>query len=79
LNNTNSSINSFEKTIIKPCIEISNQKVMILDKSIVKALKIADENTVYFEQELIEDGTILLRLRKIDSDVETIGKNKERR
>lgn len=52
---------------------------MILDKSIVKALKIADENTVYFEQELIEDGTILLRLRKIDSDVETIEKNKERR
>ena len=79
MNNTNSSINSFKKTIIKPCIEISNQKVMILDKSIVKALKIADENTVYFEQELIEDGTILLRLRKIDSDVETIEKNKEGR
>ena len=79
MNNTSSSINSFKKTIIKPCIEISNQKVMILDKSIVKALKIADENTVYFEQELIEDGTILLRLRKIDSDVETIEKNKEGR
>jgi hypothetical protein len=37
---------------------------MILDKSIVNALKIADENTVYFEQELTVDGTILLRLRK---------------
>jgi hypothetical protein len=79
MNNTSSSINSFKKNIIKPCIEIGTHKVMILDRSIVKALKIADENTVYFEQELIEDGTILLRLRKIDSDVETIEKNKEGR
>jgi hypothetical protein len=70
MTNSSSSINPFRKIIIKPCIEISNHKVMILDKSIVKALKIADENTVYFEQELTEDGTILLRLRKIDS-VET--------
>ena len=50
---------------------------MILDKSIVNALKIADENTIYFEQELTVDGTILLRLRKIDSDVETIENRKE--
>jgi hypothetical protein len=44
---------------------------MILDKSIVKALKIADENTVYFEQELIKDGIVLLKLRKIDDDIKS--------
>jgi hypothetical protein len=71
MTNTSSSINSFRKVIIKPCIEISNHKVMILDKSIVKALKIADENTVYFEQELIKDGIVLLKLRKIDDDIKS--------
>ena len=79
MNNNRSHINSFKKGIIKPCIEISNHKVLILDKSIVKELKIADENIVYFEQELIEDGTILLRLRKIDCDIETIETDKEER
>jgi hypothetical protein len=44
---------------------------MILDRSIVKALKIADENTVYFEQKLNEDGIVLLKLRKIDNDIKS--------
>ncbi|HSL12643.1 MAG TPA: hypothetical protein VK882_00135 [Nitrososphaeraceae archaeon] len=71
MNNTSPSINSFKKNIIKPCIEIGTHKVMILDRSIVKALKIADENTVYFEQELTEDGIVLLKLRKIDDDIKS--------
>jgi hypothetical protein len=70
MNRSSRSLNSFRK-IIKPCIEISNHKVMILDRSIVKALKIADENTVYFEQELNEDGIVLLKLRKIDNDIKS--------
>ena len=65
MNNDRFHINSFKKSIIKPCIEISNHKVLILDKSIVKELKIAYENTVYFEQELIEDNSTSIAKDKL--------------
>jgi len=62
LNSSRSNINSSDR-IIKPVIIIGNQTVTIIDTNIVKKLKF-DENT-YFQQQITDDGCILLKPIKL--------------
>ena len=62
MNNTLSNINSTDQ-IIKPIIIIGNQTVTIIDTKIVKKLKF-DDNT-YFQQQITDDGCILLKPIKL--------------
>jgi hypothetical protein len=62
MNSSRSNINSSDR-IIKPVIIIGNQTVTIIDTNIVKKLKF-DEST-YFQQQITEDGCILLKPIKL--------------
>ena len=49
---------------LKKCWNVGQQKVTIIDKEIVRLLKI-DENDTLFEQMITEEGNILLKIIKV--------------
>jgi hypothetical protein len=63
MSNIQLNINSTQDDIIKPLITIGTQTVTIIDKKIVKKLNF-DKNT-YFQQQITEDGCILLKPIKL--------------
>lgn len=69
MNNTRSNINSADQ-IIKPVIIIGTQTVTIIDTKIVKKLRF-DENT-YFQQQITDDGCILLKPLKFKREENNI-------
>ena len=59
------NINSIIKqTPTKKCWNIGSNTVVVIDKEIVKRLSINEENTL-FEEVLIDDDAILLRIKRM--------------
>ena len=63
-NPSNSVINSAVKNLLKRCLEIGSNTVVVIDKSIVQKLRLNEKDT-YLEQELTTDG-ILMRIRRFE-------------
>ena len=65
-NSTISDLNNSTKNkIVKQIWPISNKHLVIIDNSIIEKLGITENITTFVEQELTQDNTILMRIKKI--------------
>lgn len=62
--NNSSSSNLKESLPLKQLWEIAGKHLVIIDESIIEKLGINDNLTTFVEQELTDDGTILMRIRR---------------
>lgn len=65
MNNINSlNINNSKPEICKQLWTVGDKHLLIIDKSIIEKLGITDNSTVFVEQEVLEDNTILMKIKK---------------
>jgi hypothetical protein len=57
--------NSTKNKIVKQIWPISNKHLVVIDQSIIDKLGIKENSTTFVEQELSQDNTILMRIKKI--------------
>jgi hypothetical protein len=57
--------NSTKNQIVKQIWPISNKHLVVIDQSIIDKLGIKENSTTFVEQELSQDNTILMRIKKI--------------
>ena len=55
--------NSANPKICKQLWTIGNKHLVIIDKSIVEKLGITENSTVFLEQQITHDNTILMRIK----------------
>ena len=63
-NYTLSNINNSQPKICKQLWTLGNKHLVIIDKSIIEKLNIIESSTIFLEQEILEDNTILMRIKK---------------
>lgn len=64
-NDTNSDLNNSAKPeICKRLWPLGDKHLVIIDKSIVEKLGITENSTVFLEQQITHDNTILMRIKK---------------
>ena len=44
--------------------QLGDKHFVIIDKSIIEKLGITDNSTIFLEQEILQDNTILMRIKK---------------
>ena len=65
MNNTKvCNINNSKNKIFKQLWMLADKHLVIIDKSIIEKLGITDNSTVFLEQEITYDNTILMRVKK---------------
>ena len=64
-NYTLSNINNSQPKICKQLWTLGNKHLVIIDKSIIQKLGIKDNIATFVEQEITQDNTILMRIKKI--------------
>lgn len=57
-------INTSEPKICKQLWTLGDKSLVIIDKSIIEKLDITDNSTVFLEQEITHDNTIVMRIKK---------------
>jgi hypothetical protein len=62
-NSPSSDINTIPEPALKIVWNVGDNKVIVIDKSIVKRLGISEDNTL-FRQEIVEGGIFLRMVRK---------------
>ena len=69
------NINNSQSKICKQLWTIGNKNLIIIDKSIIEKLGIRENSTIFFEQEIIDDRTILMKIKNygIDIDQQRVG------
>jgi hypothetical protein len=63
-NSTFSHINNSNPKICKQLWSLGDKHLVIIDKSIIEKLGIIDNSTVFLEQEITPDNTIVMRIKK---------------
>ena len=63
-NYTLSDINSSKPKICKQLWTLGDKHLVIIDKSIIEKLNIIENSTIFLEQEILKDNTILMRIKK---------------
>ena len=63
-NSTISHINNSKPKICKQLWTLGEKHLVIIDKSIIQKLGITENSTVFLEQEITHDNTILMRIKK---------------
>jgi hypothetical protein len=58
-----SDINSSEPKACKQLLTIGEKYLVFIDKSIIEKLGITENSTVFLEQEITHDKTILMKLK----------------
>jgi hypothetical protein len=65
MNNINSyNINNSKSKICKQLWTLGNKHLVIIDKSIIEKLGITDNTTIFLEQEVLSDNTIMMKIKK---------------
>jgi hypothetical protein len=63
-NSTFSHINNSQPKICKQLWTLGDKHLVIIDKSIIEKLGITEDFTVFLEQEITYDNTIVMRIKK---------------
>ncbi len=61
---TISDLNNSKPEIYKQLWTVGDKYLVIIDKSIVEKLGITENSTVFLEQQITHDNTILMRIKK---------------
>jgi hypothetical protein len=62
-NYTLSDINNSQSKICKQLWTLGDKHLVIIDKSIIEKLNIIESSTIFLEQEVLQDKTILMRIK----------------
>ena len=57
-------INNSKPKICKQLWSLGDKHLVIIDKSIIEKLGITENSTVFLEQEIAHDNTIVMRIKK---------------
>ncbi|HSF51245.1 MAG TPA: hypothetical protein VLA74_10835 [Nitrososphaeraceae archaeon] len=57
-------INNSQPKICKQLWVLGDKHLVIIDKSIIEKLGITDNSTVFLEQEILQDNTIVMKIKK---------------
>ena len=63
-NSTISHINNSKPKICKQLWPLGDKHLVIIDKSIIQKLGITENSTVFLEQQITHDNTILMRIKE---------------
>ena len=63
-NSTISHINNSKPKIFKQLWPLGDKHLVIIDKSIIQKLGITENSTVFLEQQITHDNTILMRIKE---------------
>lgn len=64
-NSTLPHINSSKSEICKQLWSLGDKHLVIIDKSIIEKLGIAENSIVFLEQEITHDNTIVMRIKRL--------------
>ena len=65
MNNSILDINNSQPKKCKQLWTIADKYLVIIDKSIIEKLGIKDNSTIFLEQEVLPDNTILMKIKKL--------------
>ena len=63
-NSTFANLNRSEPIKSKQLWKVDKKYLIIIDKSIIEKLGITENTIVFFEQEILQDNSILMRIKK---------------
>jgi hypothetical protein len=63
-NTTFFNINNSKPRICKQLWSLGNKHLVIIDKTIIEKLGITENSTIFLEQEIMYDNTIVMRIKK---------------
>jgi hypothetical protein len=65
MNNSILDINNSQPKKCKQLWTIADKYLVIIDKSVIEKLGITDNSTIFLEQEVLPDNTILMKIKKL--------------